>query len=246
MVVRRVLEQLPVLVAVAPRDLDQARRLEDEVALRPLRREAVGRPARDDDVVALLVGQRRRRSSPASPTPSWTKITSSPSPFRKKYSIDSIGRQSEISTSSFHISSRRPVIVVALGRRRRTCGSAGARARRAPTPRARSARTRRARDHAARRLEVVEDRLVPGEALEAHDLLGQQRPVVAELDVALARDVAEALVHRHEPKPSQSTARAASRFPTAGANLKPCPEQAEPTTIRPWRSRMNRSSSVVV
>ena len=56
-VVRRVLEQLPVLVPVAARDLDQARRLEDEVALRPLRHEAVGRPARDDDVVALPVRQ---------------------------------------------------------------------------------------------------------------------------------------------------------------------------------------------
>jgi hypothetical protein len=44
---------------------------------------------------------------------------------------------------------------------------------------------------------VVEDRLVAGEALEAHHLLGEERPVVAELDVALARNVAEALVERH-------------------------------------------------
>ena len=49
----------------------------------------------------------------------------------------------------------------------------------------------------ARRREVVEDRLVPREALEAHDLLGEQRAVVAELDVALARHLAETLVERH-------------------------------------------------
>ena len=42
---------------------------------------------------------------------------------------------------------------------------------------------------AARRLEVVQDRLVPGEALEAHDLLGQEPAVLAEHDVALARDL---------------------------------------------------------
>ena len=51
---------------------------------------------------------------------------------------------------------------------------------------------------AARRGEVVEDRLVPREPLEAHDLLGEQRAVVAELDVALARHLAETLVERHD------------------------------------------------
>src|SRR4029453_10937055 len=54
-VVGRVLEQLPVLVPVATRDLDQSRRGEDDMSLLSLRREAVGRSARDDDVVALLV-----------------------------------------------------------------------------------------------------------------------------------------------------------------------------------------------
>jgi len=54
-VIRRALEHLPVLVAVALRDLDQARCLEDEVALLALRLEPVGGAARDDDVVAVLV-----------------------------------------------------------------------------------------------------------------------------------------------------------------------------------------------
>jgi heme-degrading monooxygenase HmoA len=46
-------------------------------------------------------------------------------------------------------------------------------------------------------VEVVEDRLVPDEALEAHDLLREERPVVAELNVALAREAPEPLVRGH-------------------------------------------------
>ena len=46
-VVRGVLEQLAVLVAVAARDLDQARRREDDVTLLALGREAVGRALRE-------------------------------------------------------------------------------------------------------------------------------------------------------------------------------------------------------
>jgi hypothetical protein len=50
---------------------------------------------------------------------------------------------------------------------------------------------------AAGRLEVVQDRLVAGEALEAHHLLGEERSVLTELDMALAGNVAEALVEGH-------------------------------------------------
>src|SRR5262245_62558397 len=50
---------------------------------------------------------------------------------------------------------------------------------------------------AARRFEVVQDRLVPCEALEAHDLLGQEPPVLAEDDVALARKLPASLVEGH-------------------------------------------------
>src|SRR5581483_6445825 len=53
-------------------------------------------------------------------------------------------------------------------------------------------------DHSARRLEVVEDRLEAGEALEAHHLLRQERPVVPGDDVALPGQLAETLVERHE------------------------------------------------
>ena len=51
--------------------------------------------------------------------------------------------------------------------------------------------------HAAGRFEVVQDRLVAREALEAHDLLGQEPSVLAEDDVTLARDVPAALVEGH-------------------------------------------------
>src|SRR5439155_11229716 len=50
----------------------------------------------------------------------------------------------------------------------------------------------------ARRLEVVEDRLVAGEALEAQDFLGEEGPGLPMLDVPLARNLAEALIERHE------------------------------------------------
>ena len=51
--------------------------------------------------------------------------------------------------------------------------------------------------HAAGRLQVVEDRLVAGEALEAHHLFGEQGPVLPEDDVPLAGNVAATLVERH-------------------------------------------------
>src|SRR5262249_23016888 len=42
--------------------------------------------------------------------------------------------------------------------------------------------------------EVVEDRLVAAEGLVAHDLLDEQAPVAAELDVALGGDLAQPVV----------------------------------------------------
>jgi hypothetical protein len=52
--------------------------------------------------------------------------------------------------------------------------------------------------HAAGRDQVVQDRLVAGEALESHHLLGEEGAVVPELDVALAGDLASALIRRHQ------------------------------------------------
>ena len=108
-VVRRVLHQLAVLVAVALRDRDQPRRLEDEVALLALRAEAVRRAARDDDVVARLVRQvaedrlERARALVHEDDLVALAVAEEVRPSR------SVGRQSEISTSLFHISSCRPL-----------------------------------------------------------------------------------------------------------------------------------------
>src|SRR5581483_748814 len=69
--------------------------------------------------------------------------------------------------------------------------------------------------HPARRVEVVEDRLVAGEALEAHHLLGEKRPVLTELDVPLAGNLAEPLVERHtrnSTRPRRRSSHAKSRF----------------------------------
>src|SRR5262249_55660762 len=95
---------------------------------------------------------------------------------------------------------------------------------------------------AAGGLQVVQDRLHPDEALHPHDLFGQERSVVPKLDVALPRDVPQALVEGHGYR---LAAIRASRLPIAGANLKPWPLQADPITMRPRRSRMKRSSGVV-
>ena len=54
-VVGSALEDLAVLVPVPARDLDEPGRLEDQVALRALWDEPIRRPARDDDVVPVLV-----------------------------------------------------------------------------------------------------------------------------------------------------------------------------------------------
>src|SRR5207302_3893919 len=54
-VVRRSFQELPVLVAIAPRNLDQPRRLEHEVALIALGAETIRRAARDHDVVPFFV-----------------------------------------------------------------------------------------------------------------------------------------------------------------------------------------------
>ena len=178
-VVRRVLHQLAVLVAVALRDRDQPGRLEHEVALLALRAEAVRRPARDDDVVARRVRQvaedRLERARALVHEDDLVALAvrgrSSPS--------SSSGRQSEISTSLFHIRSCRPDDGVA--RRRHV-------PRREVPVRVRVGHPLLAHDrlelaeldHAARRLEVVEDRLEAREALEAHHLLREERAVVAE------------------------------------------------------------------
>ena len=137
-----------------------------------LGREAVGRAARDDDVVALPVGQvaEDRLQRPAALVHE-DDLVALAVPVEE---VHRLGRAAELDLDVVvpheqAAAADRVAAGLDLVRAEVT------RVRRAPIPRGRSARTRDLL-HAAGRVEVVEDRLVPGEALEAHDLLGQKRP----------------------------------------------------------------------
>ena len=101
-------------------------------------------------------------------------------------------------------------------------------------------------DHAARRLEVVEDRLEAGEALEPHHLFGQQRAVVARArcgaswaarrgagrtacveDIAARIEQRGGLVGRRHD--ARRTASAASSSGSAGASSGTCTASGGPT-----------------
>ena len=194
-VVGRPLQDLPVFVAVAARDLDEARRLEDEVALRPVRHEAVRRPTRDDDVVAVLV-----RHVPEGRLDGATSLVDEDHLVAFAVSEEVVHRAVRPAERDLDVvvPHERPTSrdLVALGRNvvrvlkpvRVGLGN--------PLL-AHDRRERAELLDAAGRLEVVEDRLVPCEALEAHDLLGQEPPVLAEDDVALARELSAPLVEGH-------------------------------------------------
>ena len=100
--------------------------------------------------------------------------------------------------------------------------------------------------HAAGRKQVVEDRLVAGEALEAHDLLDQQRRGavargggrgVAELDVALLRDLAQAVV-THQRFPLSSCSRSIA---SKSALKLPLPKPREPCRSISSKKTVGRS-----
>ena len=193
--VRRAFEDLAVLVAVAARDLDQARRLEDEVALLALRREPVRRAARDDDVVAVLVRDvpegRLERSRALVDEDDLVSLAVPEEVVHR--AVGPAERDLDVVVPHERPA---PVDLVALG-----IDVVGVH----PAVRVGLGDPLLALDrregaellHAARRFEVVEDRLVAGEALEAHHLFGEEPSVLAKDDVPLARDVPAALVERH-------------------------------------------------
>src|SRR5438105_3132251 len=194
-VVRRVLHQLAVVVPVAARDRDQARCLEDEVALLAFRPEAVRRPTRDDDVVAVRVGQvaEDRLQRPRALVDEDHLVALAvpeevvhllgraaqrdldvPVPHQElaaghlvAFRLDAVGGEVAVRMGVGH-----PFL--ALDR----------------------LEVAELLDPAGREV-VVEDRLVPGEPLEPEDLLGQQGSVVPELDVPFPRHLAQTLVERH-------------------------------------------------
>jgi len=209
-VVGRAFEHLPVLIAVAARNLDQTRRLEDEVALVALRTEAIRRAARDDEVVALFVrdvAEDRLERAAA---------------FVDEHDLVALAVAEEVVHLLLRSAERDLDVVVP----HQNAPPGDLVAFRADVVRLEVAVRMRVRHplvalqlleaadfhHAAGRLKVVQDRLHPDEALHAHDLLGQERPVVTELDVALSRNVPQALVERHADRISAGDRRAARRF----------------------------------
>src|SRR4051794_18716938 len=201
-VVRRALHQLAVLVPVAARDLDQPRRLEDEIPLRALGLEAVRRAARHHDIVAFLVGQLAEDR------------LERPRPFVDEDDLVALAVTEEVVHRPGRPAERDLDVVVphqdapagdlvALGRRVERLEVAVPVLLRHPLVALDRLEAAELHD-AAGGVEVVEDRLVAGEALEPHHLFGEERSVLPELDVALARDVAEALVERH-PKTVSGT-----------------------------------------
>ena len=194
------LEQLPVAVAVAVRRLDLARRVEGQPALRRVEAEAVGGPARDHDVVVLAVGQRAEdRLHDALALVDEDDLVA----LAVAVEVVRLGLRDADADLDVGVVLEHPPAEHAVAHRLQ--------AHRVGEPvhvgvghPLLELDRREVADvlHAARRPQVVEDRLVAGEALEAEHLLDQQRRVavgrgglrVAELDVALLRDLAQAVV----------------------------------------------------
>jgi hypothetical protein len=84
----------------------------------------------------------------------------------------------------------------------------------------------------------------PAVVLERHD--GSSLRLASTVGVGTQSEIVERLGEHLDRYAAASTASAASTRPTSGANLNPCPEQAEPTTTRPRRSSTNSSSSRLV
>jgi hypothetical protein len=187
-VVRRSFDELSVLVAVALGDLDQPGRLEHEVALFSYRVKTVSGAARNDDVIALLVrhvAERRLQRARAFVDEDHL-VAFAVAEEVVHLLLGPAERYLDVVVPHEHAP---PGDLVALGLH--VAGLEVAVRMLVGQPFV-------ALDllepvelhHATRRLQVVQDRLVAGEALEAHHLLGEERSVLPELDVALARDLA--------------------------------------------------------
>jgi hypothetical protein len=236
----RRLEQLPVAVAVAVGRLDLPRGVEDEPGLRRLGElEAIGRPSRDHDVVVLaeadLAEDRLQRARALADEDHLVALAVAEEalllllgsaegdleiavPHQAAPTGDRIagGLDGPRDQVAMHVGVGHPFDVLD---RLEIAGL---------------------RDPAGR-FEVVEDRLVAGEPLEAHHLLDQQPAVVAELDVALAGDVAEPVVPHRLPLLSCSRSIASNR-----ALKLPSPKPRAPWRSITSRKRVGRSPRVSV
>ena len=172
---RRMLEQLPVAVAVAVRRLDLARGVEaDPVLLLALGQlEGVRGPARDHDVVALT-----ERHAPEHGPQHAAAAVDIDDLVALTVSVEAVERLGRLADRDLDVAV--PHQQPAAGRGSPpgsigACPPAGGRGPRVPTPRARSGGTRPTCVEPAGGVEVKEDGLVAREALVAHHLLDEQR-----------------------------------------------------------------------
>ena len=226
----RVLEQLAVAVAVAVRRLDLAGREErEEQLLVRLRHEAIGGAARDHHVVVLAVGQRAEDGLELT-------LAAVHEQHLVALAVAVVVVVPDVGTADRDLHVAVPHQQAAAHHR------VALRLDPARVDQVVRVRVRHPlhaldrlelaeRHHAAGGLEVVEDRLVAGEALEPHHLLGEQGAVVAEGRVALARHAAAALVPHRFPLSS------CSRSIASKSALKlPSPKPREP-----WRSMISKN-----
>ena len=189
------LEQLAVAVAVAVRRLDLARRVEGQPALRAVEAEAVGRPARDHDVVVLAVGQRAedRLHDALALVDEDDLVALAVAVEVVRLGLRDADPDLDVGVVLQHAAAEHAVAHRLEAHRVGEPVHVGVGHPLLDLDRLEVADLL----DAAGRPQVVEDRLVAGEALEAEDLLDQQRRRavgrlrrrVAELDVALLRDL---------------------------------------------------------
>ncbi len=190
---RRVLEQLPVAVAVPVGRLDLSRSVEAEPDLFArawvVHTHPVGRAAGDHDVVVRAVRNvaedRLQGARPAMDEENLVALA---------VSVEAVALLSGLRDRDFDVA---VPLKEAPRREEVAAGLDGVGVGQAVDVRVRHPLVADDRlevanfGHPARRVEVVEDRLVSGEALEAENLFDQELAVSPELDVSLRRDLAE-------------------------------------------------------
>ncbi len=232
------LEQLAVAVAVAVRRLDLARRVEGQPALRRVEPEAVRRPARDHDVVVLRVRERPedRLDDALALVDEDHLVALAVAVEVVRLGLGDADPDLDVVVVLEHLAAEDRV--AHRGHAHRVGEPVHVRLGHPLLELDR----RELADvlHPARRPQVVEDRLVAGEALEPEDLLDQQRRLavvgrrlrVAELHVPFLRHLAQAVV-THQRFPLRSCSRSIAS--------KRALKLPSPKPRAPWRSMTSKN-----
>jgi hypothetical protein len=228
---RRVLQQLAVAVAIAARRLDLAGRVERQPGLRTaVHPHPVGRAARDHDIVVARVGQR-----PEDRLHGARSLVDEQHLVALAVAIEGVELLRRLADGDLNV----VVEHQDAAPEDRVAGGAQRRGVRQPVhvrvgdPLVQRERLERADlGDVAGRAHVMEDRLVAGEALVAHDLLDEQPAIlVAELGMALGRQIA----HRDVPH---------QRFPRSACSRSIASKRAlklpSPKPRAPWRSMISK------